>query len=176
MRSKLLVIWAIVLMSAIGAVVQGRVAVQIEESEARPFAKILSETTSPGKSPSEMAQFRAEAKRLYREGKCVAAEDLYRLARVLSNSKNAQDLLLAHDCALASLIEGFRPSVNALRTSQKQLLRSIGYGDSKQRIGLKVARDAAATPLLKQFEASWSAAVKSIPQSRTGFIALAVVV
>ena len=174
MRSKLLATWAIVLMGAIWSLVQGVGAVPVKEFEAGPFAKLLSQTISPNFSPSEKAQFRAEAKQLYREGKCGTSEDLYRLACVLSESKNAEDLLLAHDCALASLIEGFRPSVKALRISQKQLLRSIGYGDSKQRTGPKVARRAAATPLLDQFEASWSAAAKSIPQNRSNYIALAV--
>lgn len=172
MRSKLLTVWAVVLMGAFGAVVHGKVALMVEEREASPFAKLYAQAISSDKAFSDKAMSRQEAKKLYQEGKCIRSEDLYRLASVLAESNDPADLLLAHDCALASLIEGFRPSARALQTSQKQLLRSIGYGEASQVPAQKGPRVTAR--LLEQFEVSWSAATNSVPQKLTGTVSLAV--
>ena len=172
MRIKLLTLWAVVLMGAFGAIVQGKVAVMMEEPEMSPLAKLYSQSISPQTS-LDMAELRREAKKLYQEGKCVGAEDLYRLASVLTQSNDPADLLLAHDCALASLIEGFRPSAKALRTCQKQILRSIGFGNESQ-ASVRRESKAATVRLLEQFESSWSAAANSASRDLPGTVALAV--
>ena len=174
MRIKLLTLWAVILMGAFGAVVQGRVALLMGESEANPVAKLYARAISNQTAPSDQAGLRREARKLYQGGKCVRTEDLYRLASVLTQSNDPTDLLLAHDCALASLIEGFRPSARALKTSQKRLLHSIGFEWTNQISSRKKSRTPI-VPLLEQFEASWSAATKSVPQSPPGTVGLAVI-
>jgi hypothetical protein len=173
MRSKLLTLWAVILMGAFGAFVQGKVAITMGESETSPFAKIYSQAISVQKGSTDEAELRRKAKDLYREGKCLATEDLYRFASVLVRSNDSADLLLAHDCALASLIEGFRPAAKALSASQRQLLLTIGV-EKAVRTPNKGDSTIRAIPLIEQFEASWSAAANGVQKSPPGVVALAV--
>ena len=175
MRSKLLTVWAVVLMGAIGAIVQGRVALMADELDSSPLAKLYTAAGTPSLEPAKMAELRSEAKRLYRTGQCRTSEDLYRLAGMLSSSQDSADLMLAHDCALASLIEGFRPAHKTLRTSQEHLLRSIGHVNHRARLKPSSGSLLKSAPLLKKLEASWSEAMQKQAQAATQSITLPVI-
>lgn len=55
--------------------------------------------------------------------------DFYRAASVLVQSRNEQDVLLAQDLALASVMGGFRPGVKVVAQAQKALLGAAGIDE-----------------------------------------------
>ena len=170
MRSRLLTVWATILLAALGAIVQGRRAALAGESEGSPFAKLYARAGS-GQGP-RTTETRDEAKKLYREGKVAATEDLFQLASLLSTSDVPQDLLLAHDCALVALLEGFRPSLRTLKTSQRRLLRTIGHSSVKETHPMDALPSAG---VLDHLERTWSQAVRGFSKSRPSSVTLAVV-
>ena len=68
MRNRLLTIWAVVLIGAIGAAVQGRVAVLVEELESGPLAKLYARSIASPPNSAKKSEIRKEARELYRAG------------------------------------------------------------------------------------------------------------
>src|SRR5688572_18569179 len=149
-------------------------AVVIEELESGPLSKLYARSISQplAKDKGDIAN---EARELYRGGHCQTTEDLYRLSTILSRSSDPRDLLLAHDCALALLVEGFRPSLRVLQASQEGLLRALGHKDAARVEISQRTKVASQIPILEQLEASWSEAAKRSSQIKASRVALAVV-
>lgn len=127
MRNWLLTLSTMILAVSFGSLVQGRRAVLMDDIEGGLVEKLYSKAMSKQTSGSASPEMLREARKLYREGKALAPGDLYRISAILSTSYSPADLLLAHDCSLAALVEGFRPSLRTLHASQRRLIKSIGY-------------------------------------------------
>ena len=172
MRNWLLTLSLLIVVTSFGSLVQGRRAVLMDDLEVGLVERLYAKATSRSGGASTTPAILSETRRVYREGKAASPEDLYRISAILLTSNSPNDLLLAHDCALAALVDGFRPSLRALRSSHRLLMKSIGHADetsSKPSKGIapKVA-------LLDHLEYAWSSAIQTAPKHRAATASIAI--